>query len=188
MPMVSGDESRIREATLTALLGGGLTGSVMGGLGGLFDSHGGSGKALKRKAMIGALAGGAAGAGIAGGSTFLGNKILGAPEEDDPTGFTTRGAVGGAVGGGIGGAGLGALAAREKIPFPKKSPEFLRAYASKLKAMPLSKGAGIGAAVGALGLGSLASYLGADEGMQLDFINNQVKAEKMKKMRSDYGY
>lgn len=182
------DDPKVRDATLTALLGGGATGAILGGTAGLFgDVRGGKNallKAVGTKALLGALASGA----LAGGSAYIGNKSMGAPEDDDPTGYTTRGAVGGAIGGGIGGAGAGALAARGKLPLPKKSPEFLRAYAQKLKAMPLSKGAGIGAAIGALGLGSLAAYQGADEGMQLDFINNQMAAEKRKKMREEYGY
>lgn len=178
------DDPKIRDATLTAMLGGGTTGAVLGGLGGLFDPKGLTAKGIGTKALLGALGS----AGVAGGSTYLGNKLMGVPDDADPTGYTTRGGVGGAVGGGAVGAGLGALAARGKIPIPKSSPEFLRAYAQKLKAMPLSKGAGIGAALGALGLGSAAAYMGADEGMQLDFFHNQVDAEKRRKMREEYGY
>jgi hypothetical protein len=191
------DDPKIRDATLTALLGGGVTGGILGGASGLFGEVSGAAKAagpkavrnailksIGTKAALGALASGA----LAGGSAYIGNKAMGVPDDADPTGYTTRGAVGGAIGGGVGGAGIGALAARGKIPLPKKSPDLLRAYAQKLKAMPLSKGAGIGAALGALGLGSLAAYQGADEGMQLDFLNNQMEAEKRKKMREEHGY
>ena len=178
------DDPKIRDATLTALLGGGASGAVLGAGSGLFGKGSVTAKNIGTKALLGALGSGA----LAGASTYIGNKALGAPEDDDPTGYTTRGGVGGAIGGGISGAGLGALAARGKVPLPKASPEFLRAYAQKLKAMPLGKGAGIGAAIGALGLGSLASYFGADEGMQLDFMHNQVQAEKLKKMRAENGF
>lgn len=177
------DDPRIRDATLTALLGGSTTGGLLGGVAGLFSPKNLSAKGISTKALLGALTFG----GIAGGSTYVGNKAMGVPKSDDPTGYTTRGAVGGAVGGGSLGAGLGALAARGAIKMPKDTPQFLRAYAQKLKAMPLSKGAGIGAALGALGLGSVGGYFGADEGMQLDFINNQLEAEKRDKLRREYG-
>lgn len=167
----------VRNASLKAALSGGLSGAIFGaGARALSGSKAATLKELLKAAGIGAATAG----GIAGGSTFVGSSLAGAPEEDDPSGYTKRGALGGGITGGIVGAGLGALAAKGKIGIPAKSPAFLKTYFANLKSSPhaLLKGAGVGALAGGLP----AAHFAADEGMQLDFIKNEM----MDKKRREY--
>ena len=167
----------INAATRNAVLSGGASGAAFG-LGTALLAR----KKAAQVAMA-ALAGGGAGGALAGGSTYLGSKLMGAPDTNDPSGFTKRAGLGGAVGGGGIGAILGGLIGGTSAG-QKLAPDVLMPYIKSLKGQ---RGAAIGAAIGALGLGGAAGYKGADEGMQLDFIRNQINDAKRKKMREAYG-
>ncbi len=66
-------------------------------------------------------------------------------------------------------------------------PKALMPYARELHMLKGGKGAAIGAALGALGLGGLAAYKGADEGMALDFMRNKANEDHRQRMREKYG-
>lgn len=161
-------EERLR----SMLLSGGLSGAVIGS----GASALGGAKKLGQIAKAGSLAG-LAGAGIAAGSGLIGETVMGAPDPDDSQGFTTRGGVGGAIGGGLAGAGLGALMGFRPVR---------AAVMTNLGRGALAKGIGkIGSpGVGAAALGTIGAaaggFQGADEGMQLDFLNNMDRERKRK--------
>jgi len=115
----------VRDATLKALLSGGLSGAAFGG---------GAGVLSGSSPIKGALVGGLGGAALAGGSTYLGSKLMGAPDDGDPTGYTKRAGLGGALAGGTIGGGLGALAGGTKLG-ASMVPEFAQKYASALRDM-----------------------------------------------------
>lgn len=178
------EDRATKDAALKALLSGGVSGALFGA----------GSKLLGSKVPVGAwdllksaATGAAVAAPIAGGSNYLGSKIMGPPGDDEPSGFTRRGAVGGALGGGAIGAGLGALASRGTIPLPASTPHFITEYIKKIKAMPGKKPLAIGAGIGALLGGGLAGGMGADEGMQLDLVTNELNEAKRKRLREIYG-
>lgn len=167
--------------TIAAIMSGALTGGGISAASSLLKSR------KLSDILIPALQGALVSGSLAGGSTYLGEKLLGEPDDHDMGGHTNRGALGGALGGGAVGGGLGAIAG--SIPFKSKvaanvlkdgeiaektSPYALRAFKAIAKSGP--KGALIGGALGALGLGGAAAYLGADEGMQLDYIKALKKS------------
>lgn len=164
------------EPIIKAGISGGLTGGALGGIGAALSKD-----PLTREALIKAMLSGAATyGGLGAGSTAVGLGLLGKPKQDEPSGYARRGAVGGAVGGSLAGGSLGALVGSGKMKVPQALPSWVAEYASKLKG---GKGALIGAGVGALGLGAAAAYTGGDEGMQLDFIENELR----NKRRDIYG-
>lgn len=166
---------QVREATLKALLSGALSGGALGAGGRLL----GGARKLKDLAKGAAIGGGISGA-LAGGSTYLGSEIMGPPKEADSHAFTHRGGVGGAVGGGTLGAALGAGAAGGLIGLPSKN--VVTDYFTKLARKPNLRGVLAGAGAGALGLGALAGYMGSDEGMQVDFINQEMRRAKRRQL------
>ena len=178
------EDDATREAALKALISGGISGAAFGAGAKLLGSKG---PAKAWDLLKAAATGGAIAAPIAGGSNYLGSKVMGPPRDDEPSGFTRRGAVGGVLGGGAIGAGLGALASRGTIPLPASTPHFVTEYIKKLKAMPGKKPLGIGAAIGGLLGGGIAGSMGADEGMQMDLIQNELNEEKRRKLREMYG-
>lgn len=177
------DSSPIRDAALSA----GFTGGTMAGLGTLFGKFSPKELAemsLKKRVLSAMLKGAGTYAALGAGATAAGVGLLGKPREDEPTGYTRRGAVGGAVGGGLVGGGLGALVGSGKVKMPSSiTPDWLLEYAGKLKG---KKGALIGAGLGALGLGAAASYAGSDEGMPLDFIANEMREQEKERKRKEY--
>jgi hypothetical protein len=166
---------QVNEAAKKAAISGGITGGLVGGVTPLLSMR----KKNWRRYLLESLGAGALGAatagGLAGGATMLGSKMLGAPEPDDPSAYTRRATLGGVVGGGALGAGLGAGAAAVG-KLPKQSPHLARSAIELLKKSP--RGKMIGALIGAGTLGGTAGFLGADEGMQVDFINNELRRQK----------
>lgn len=172
---------QVKDATFTALLSGGLSGA---GLGAVSKLMGSAKRATPKELLKAAILGGSVYGGLSGGSTALGSYIMGPPKEDDPSAFTMRGGVGGGVAGGALGAGLGAAVAGGAINAPKQIPAFAANYLKNLRSSknPLLKGAGIGAAA----IGLPMAFLASDEGMQTDFIRNQVQAAKRRKLEEAY--
>jgi hypothetical protein len=172
------DREQIRDAALKALMSGGISGAVLGAGSKVL----GGARSLKDIAKGAGIAGLASGA-LSGGAALLGSQIMGAPSDDDPHGFTHRGAVGGAVGGSLLGGGLGAAAAGGLVSLPKgKNGNLIFDYFNKLAARPNRARILKGAALGALGLGTVAGYQGSDEGMQVDFLNEEMKRAKRRQM------
>jgi hypothetical protein len=164
-----------RDATLSGALSGGLLGALANIRGTTKWTQ------LLRPAAIGALTTGA----LAGGSTYVGDKLMGAPDEDEISPYTNRGMVGGVVGGGLVGGGLGALHGAGALSMPDAVPKLVRDALTKAMS---GRGKILkGAALGAAGTGLAAGYLGADEGMQLDFIQNQLEAARKKQYLQSMG-
>ncbi len=161
-------DKRRKDATIEAAkkagISGAATGGVLGGLGALFSEGRGWGSVAKA-----ALAGAGSYGALSGGTSYLGSQLLGAPDEDDPTAYTRRGAVGGAVGGGAVGAGLGALANKGKLKVPGNSLGS-RHLAALLRRLGPKGAAGVGAILG----GTTAAYAGVDEGMQVDAYEQEM--------------
>jgi len=188
------DDEKTRAATAKAATSGGIGSALMTGgsalLGGQRDI-----KTLLRRAAVGGLGGAA----LAGGATYLGSKLLGSPEENDPGAYTRRGGIGGAVGGGLVGGGLGYLmgtgklqklgallgkselgailghAAKEELPLDNLVMDKLKAWAGT-KHGGLKAGALLGA-----GTGAVAGSMGASEGMEQDFLQNEIAAARRRK-------
>lgn len=164
-----------------AAASGAVGGALTGGAASLFD------KSIKnwRGVLINALIGAGAGAGIAGGSMYVGSKAMGSPPSpDEKTPYATRGALGGAIGGGALGAGLGGLASSGIFKVPEGLPHIVRSALLRMQKMPVKRGAGLGA----LALGTGAAAMGLDEGMQLDFIQKQLEDTRRKQFLNDmYG-
>jgi hypothetical protein len=169
-------DENTKDAALRAALSGGLSGGLFGAATRIV---GGKGPYQLSNLLKAAGIGFGTGASVAGGSTLLGSSLMGYPEPDDPSAYTRRATVGGLVGGGLGGALIGAAASRGIIPLPRRTPDFIKNYFSKLTQSPEFirsglKGAGIGAITG----GIPSAFLASDEGMQVDFINNELRRKK----------
>lgn len=164
-----------KERLKTLLLSGAVSGGVLGGAGSLLGGAKSFGSVGKAAALGAGLS-----AALAGGSGYLGEKVMPNPDPNDPAAFTNRGAVGGALAGGLLGAGAGALLggktgvsrALRKGIIDQVGRGVVARGLSKLKS-PVA-GAGILGGAGAL----IAGYQGADEGMQADYLNNLRQAEK----------
>lgn len=166
--------SAIADAMRTAALSGLAGGAVLGGAGRLIGGARKFSDVLKGMGTAGAIS-----SGLAAGSTGLGSVLMGAPDDDDTSGFTHRGALGGAVGGSLLGAGLGALASRGHLRLPVRN--LVTDYFKSLAKQGGGKALLHGAAAGAVGGGLAAGYQGADEGMQLDFIRTELAEQKRRK-------
>lgn len=188
------ENERVAEAAKKAALSGGFWG---GGLGAVAKILGGA-RSLP-KILGGAAVGGGLSALGAGGGTYVGGHLLGAPDEEDSAGFTTRGGVGGALLGGLGGAALGAGLGGGlgrvlgKMPFSKKLAAELPVdnligdYIKKWGASPGMQSAKKSAALlGGVG-GAVGGHMGMDEGMAIDAYNNAIRDEKRRRMMEAYG-
>ncbi len=167
----------VGDAARQAAISGAVSGGALGGITSLLG-----GTRSKAALLKAALLGAGGGAGVAAGTTALGGAIMGAPEEDDPNAYTRRGAVGGLVGGGVLGAGIGALLTKGRM----KAPGLVGDYFTKLGtkgASGLKQGAAAGSLGGALG----AAYMGSDEGMQVDAINQELLRRRKAAMLEEYG-
>jgi hypothetical protein len=159
---------QIRRMSEDAALSSGLTSGLTGAGFGAFQQ-----KNLKDVLKI-ALKSGLIGAGVGGGSIYAGAHLLGMPEENETTGYTRRGTVGGtAVGAGLGAA-LGAGLGSGVMPKPGNKTVMSRLL-SRLARNPGPKNMATGAAI--LGpIGALVGgYMGSDEGLVLDFIDQERK-------------
>lgn len=170
-----------------ALLGGGLTGSILGGAGSFL----GGAEKLSHIAK-GALIGGATMGGIAGTGTAIGEGLLGPPSEDEKSPFYKRGwlggiTAGGALGGLAGGLVSGGLGPKIGANIPAHVAEEITqklgrniasramlGYAAKPSLAGILKGVGIGGGLGA----AIGGHYASDEGMQLDTIQNQLAAHR----------
>lgn len=178
-----------RRLALHAALAGGLGGAGLGALQKVFEG-------VKRAGPIGkaaAIGGGVMG-GLAGGANYLGNLLMGTPDENDlGSPYTTRGTVGGGIGGGLAGAGLGALSASDKIRalagkagLASKVPDNLIVDAFKAAGRGGGRAGLLKAALLGGGLGALAGgYTGGDEGMALDVLADEMSDDmKMRRRRA----
>lgn len=152
-----------------------ITGAVGGGLGSLL-----SGAKDSKDVIRQALAAAAISGGIGGGGYEAGKALVGAPDPNDPSGYTKRSALGGGLGGAAIGGGLGALAhsikpnmVAEAGELVDKSPYLLKL----LRQFPRGRAALLGAGA----LGAFGAYQGAEEGMIQDAIQRE-------KMRSQNGF
>ncbi len=168
------EKQRIKDASLEAAKSGGLSAALIGGASSLM-----SGRKPWLKVGLDAAMAGLGGAGLAGGSTYLGSKIMGAPEEGEG-GFTNRAALGGAVAGGAVGAGLGGLLGGGKLKWLSKIPGIAEKLAhegplnnlvtDQIKKVA-KKGAGRTAAALGIGGAALGGGLAANEGMAVDYLS-----------------
>lgn len=178
------EDERVKEATLKALLSGAASGGVFGAATSALSSK----NPLKLLPILKSAALGATTAGgIAGGSTYLGSKLAGVPSEEETSGYTKRASLGGAVGGGAIGAVAGALASRGKLPLPKVTPRFISKYFDDLASRGAKESIPRGVLIGALAGGVPAAFYAGDEGMQIDFLNNEIKEARKKKMLQELG-
>ncbi len=168
------EKHQIRDASLAAAKSGGMSAAILGGASSLVGGR----KPWIKVGMDAALAG-LGGASLAGGSTYLGSKLMGAPEEGEG-GFTNRAALGGAVAGGALGAGLGGLLGGGKLKWLSKVPgvaeklaaegPFNNLVTDQIKKVA-KKGAGRTAAALGLGGAALGGGLAANEGMAVDYLS-----------------
>ena len=167
------DDPDLRAARIAAL-GGMGSGAALGGANYLVGAtrQGFSPRAMLMRALFGGIAGG----GLASGASYLGSKALGTSDPDDPSAYTHRGAAGGAIAGGALGAGTGAALASGL--WKPKTENMILSYLKSMAKKP--GGAAKGALLGAIGGGLLAGHLGGDEGMQVDFLNQELKRAKMR--------
>jgi hypothetical protein len=188
-------EQRRREGLLEmardASISGGVTGGVLGGLSKILE-----GAKRARQIAPAALGGAALMGGVPGGSNILGNLLMGEPDQDDASPYTTRGIAGGLAAGGGLGAGLGALYGSGKLAalarrFPKLAggaPDNLIIDAFKWAASPGGKaGTRRAAMLGGAGGGLMGAYTGADEGMQVDVIKAEADARRRRLLREALG-
>jgi hypothetical protein len=145
-----------------AAASGAAGGALYGGVGSMLLGSGPKGAI--RNAILAALAGGT----VSGVGVGAGAKLMGDPEEDEISPYTRRGALGGAtVGGGLG-ALLGAALGKKYLKMPKLAA--IGSLSPKKAAL-----------AGGLGGAASGSYMAADEGMQLDFIQNELDAHERKR-------
>lgn len=176
--METTQEQRLRDLAIS----GGISGLLMGAGAGAISPFS-KWSQLARAAGIGA----AGGAGVAAGSGYVGDEVLGDPELTESNPYTKRTGLGGlAVGGlagGLAGAGLGSGIgsgiAKSVLPDNLLTRKLLE-YVGKGS---LSKAGKLGAVSSLLGAGA-AGFLAADEGMQMDMIEN----ERRRKFLEERGY
>ncbi len=102
-------------------------------------------------------------------SQVIGQKVVGKPKRGESGAYTTRGAIGGLIGGGVLGA-AGLIAARRSAA----GQQWLKSAGRQWRPVhAMRTGKPIKAIGVAAGAGSVAgSYQAADEGMQVDTIEN----------------
>jgi hypothetical protein len=179
------DNPEVNDAARNAAISGGLTGGLVGAMAPMLSSSPKNWRKMLIESLGSAAVGGGASGIAAGGGTLLGSSILGPPDPSDASAFTRRATLGSVLGGGVGGALLGATAAKFG-KMPSFSPALLRKAIRRLSQSkrPASYGAAAGGTMGALGSG----FIGSDEGMQVDFINNELRRQKMRDMLTNSGY
>lgn len=160
-----------------------LSGAGSGGVLGLGSAIlGGAGiKSALRRAVLGSLMGGGAAATAVG----AGSLALGSPDAGESNPYTRRGAAGGAITGGTFGALLGGAMSKGILSGSLakkylKVPEALGGMAR----FAAGKHPALSAIIGGLSGGAVGAYQGGDEGMQVDFIQNEI-ADAQKKRRRE---
>lgn len=178
MEMSDERKNRIRDLALSGGLSGGLLGAAGTVLGGFKKPS-----ELLKSMLIGA----SAGAGLSAGSGYVGGELLGEPTPDEQGGHTLRGSLGGAVGGTLAGGALGSLAGlpgvAKRLKPSADSANFITKGLSRFLGPGGLGSAKRGALIGALGLGAAGAYQGADEGMQMDFIDAMREKQRQKDKR-----
>jgi hypothetical protein len=166
---------------------GALTGGGMGAVGKIL-----SGSRSLPKIGLSSIIGALTGATTIPAASYIGEEILGKPEENEYNPYMLRAGIGGGVVGGLGGGILGALGGSgiaeklaDKIPGVasaiSKNVPLDNIIVDQIKKRGGKWGAGIGAIAGAAGLG----YLASDEGQQMDTIRNAIKRQEQKNVLSD---
>jgi len=176
--MESTQEQRLRDLAIS----GGISGLLMGA-GAAAIGPFRKWSQLARAAGIGT----AGGAGVAAGSGYVGDEFLGDPELQESNPYTKRTGLGGlAVGGAAGGlagaalgTGIGQGIAKASLPDNLLTKRMFD-YIGKGS---LGKAGKLGAVGSLLGAGT-AGFLAADEGMQMDMIEN----ERRRKFLEEVGY
>lgn len=163
----------LREKLKDLLLSGGISGAALGGAGSLVGGAKSWGQAAKAAGKGGLVFGG-----LAAGSGLMGNLLMGTPDENDSGGNTTRGAVGGALAGGALGAAAGALSrskpVREALLRQVEPGGILSKGIRGLRGgRAVTAGLGIAGAL-------IGGHMGADEGMQVDYID-ALRRERQRK-------
>jgi hypothetical protein len=171
------DEEEAKRNAMQAALSAGVAGSAYGSGFGLLGGATSTKQLAKLAAKSGSLS-----ALLGGGGVYLGSKLLGNPSDEESTGFTRRASLGsGLVGAGLGSA-AGAFAGSGLVPKSvSANPSLLSQYVAKLSRAPSAKKALIGAALGGLAGSVGGTAIGSDEGMVIDFINEERKRQMMKK-------
>lgn len=179
--MTENNTDYILDTALKAALSGAAFGAPLGVAGRLWSG----GKKISDLIRAG-LVGGSLGAGAAGGSVLTGSALLGEPAQGETSPYTVRGGLGGAMAGGGLGAIIGALAASGKLP--RSLPASLAKYmpkdnivSQKLRSFGGQPG-GMrkGAALGGATVGIPSAVYGADEGMGLDVVAQELQKERLK--------
>jgi len=170
------DSERLKRYGKVAATGG-ATGTAIGGISSLLSS------ADPKKALRAALLGGLIGGTGAPATQIAGDAILGDPETGEKNPNTRRGLAGGATLGALAGL-MGTAAMSKGLPLSKLGSLGDKLGSSspllaKLKAMlnsqskaKVAAGVGLGGLAGA-GVGA---HFGADEGMGLDTLENEIQA------------
>lgn len=137
-----------------------------------------------RKGLKSILATGGASAAIVGGGTIVGSKILGKPRRDEGAAYTKRAALGGALAGAGGGLTAGILATKTR-----GGRKVLAKLAKTWRPAALAKKTGVAGASAIGGTAGLAvgGFQGADEGQQVDSLDNLKKDLKKKKFSGRLG-
>lgn len=169
-----------------AAMAGGLSGAGVAGIGGLLSGAKGA------SVLKAALSGGAVGGVSAPAAIGAGELVMGSPDKSEKNPNSRRGLMGGALMGGLAGAGAGALMRNKAIlsklgSLGKKaegaidSDNFLfnkmRELVNQKEKSKIAGGIGLGALSGAAAGG----YLGADEGIGIDAVQNEL--DNMKRRR-----
>jgi hypothetical protein len=182
------------DAIRNSMLSGGLSGSVLGGVGRAL-----SGTRKPWEIATAAGLGGLVNAGLVGGSVGVGSALMGEPGEEDSSGYTKRAATGGALAGGAAGAGLGALGAKgklaewlekskygpkiaEKLPIDNIIVDNLKKFIMEESPMmekiklgsPLRRGLALGALLG----GTVGAAQAGGEGMQVDVMAQEIAKQQ----------
>lgn len=127
-----------RDTAVDAAKQAAMSAAGWGGIYGALNSVIHGNRSLPGIALRG-LTAAASAAPFAAGSTLLGSKLLGAPDDDESSAYTLRSALGGGLGGALLGGGAGYLLGRGGLGALSKIPGLVKAaeWAKREKALPL---------------------------------------------------
>lgn len=170
---------RLRDLAISGGLGGGIIGLGAGLI---------SPRITKFRELLKPIGLGAGStAGVAAGSGYIGDEILGDPEPGESNPYTWRtglgglavGTAGGGLAGGALGSGIGKKIADKAIGDTFLGRKLLE-YAGKGGPAKAAKLGALGAALGA----GASTFIAADEGMQMDMFEN----ERRRRLLEELGY